>query len=124
MGPKVWRGKLCKAARAKDIEFLVALQYGVQADMTDLAKKKENTPEIVDGFNRITGSISRTIREVAKRDNKPMPDVRTFEKLAKKMGWRTDSAESLEMKARFKKWYKDKKEKDAAIERFIKDKSF
>jgi len=124
LGPKVWRKKLCEAARQRNLEFLVSLQYGIQADMTDLAKRGQSNPNIEESFLRISGSINRAIKETARKNNKPMPNIKAYEKLAAKRGISINSDEAREAKSMFTKQYREKKEQDVELEKFIKSKSF
>lgn len=59
-----WNRVLTRRLVNKDLDGLVAIRYGLQAGMDDLAKHKMNTEEMQDLFIRLQRSVEITMRKI------------------------------------------------------------
>ena len=86
-----WNSFLNTCYKYNDIDSLKKALYGIQADMSDLAKQGLNPPDIVNFFLRLQTSLIETARKVLKRKY-PSPldniknDVDVQKRLALKHG--------------------------------------
>lgn len=100
-----WNKLLSDALIREDIMLLQKLLYGIQAGMSDAAKNKHNTRDIVDLFIRLQRSIENTAKKIY-RKRFPNPCDDPF--LAGKFLDRREA----------------KRKRDAEFERFIRGASF
>lgn len=61
---KKWNEWLSLCLKTKNLNELMAMRYGLQAGMDDLAKKNMATPEIVDMWIRWCRSIEKTATKI------------------------------------------------------------
>ena len=80
-----WNKFLDECVKDMNLTALEKTMYGLQAGMTDLSKKKLNTPEIVNWFLRIERSIEKTIKIIVRNKIKnPTYNLKPKEKADKK----------------------------------------
>lgn len=103
---KGWNAWLYQCFRTRDVEKLKRTCYGIQAGMSDLAKAKLNTPEIVVLFLRLQKSLHDTARKIY-RELYPNP----LDNGAKGIPRRADFIEA-------------KRNRDKAFRAWVKESSF
>jgi len=123
-----WNDFLNTCYRNKDIASIKKALYGIQADMSDLAKQDLNPPEIVNLFLRLQRSLIETARKIIKvKIPSPLDNsgnnVLYQENLAQKMN-RGKLSEIERAKMDFKKHSEIKRKRDIEFDLFIKESSF
>lgn len=127
LSPANWNSFLNRCYRLQDIESLKKALYGIQADMSDLAKQGINSNDITTLFLRMQRSLTETARMILKKKH-PSPldnagnNLDTKKRLAIKQGGNLSEIEKA--KRDFEKNKQAKRMRDAEFEQFIKDSSF
>ncbi len=67
-----WNAFLTKCSEQQNINALAKLKYQISVGMTDMAKKKLNTPDIDVWFIRLVRSIELTAKRIIKSKH-PLP---------------------------------------------------
>jgi len=127
MSTKDWNRFLAIIHAKRDVSRLKAVLYGLQADMSDLAKLGVNSQEVTSLFLRLQRSIEETARKIF-REVYPSPldtgtsDLSIKARLAVKGNMDTTSIERA--KADFNKASIAKKQRDEAFNTFLSESRF
>lgn len=109
MDNEQWNAYLTRCLQERNVSTLMKVYYGLQADMSDLAKANINSESVSTLFIRLTRSIEKTVKRIY-REKYPSP----LDNPLQARNWTEDLAKHKIMK----------KNRDLEFEKFLRDASF
>jgi len=79
-----WNRMLTECFVKNDLNTLVRLRYGIQADMSDLSKANLNSSQVMTHFLRFNNSLEKTIRKIFYKGCKTYEDKKKKQEFANK----------------------------------------